>query len=384
MSAVSITTVRSADAINPDDWVHLSPPGHPFLNADFFTTLERHEAAGPRCGWHAHHQVAKTAEGALVGIMPSYIKMNSHGDFLRDWSWAAAYEQLGKPYFPKLISGLPHTPASGPRFLVNTEYCADDIRQQLIARAKELVTEQQLSSWHVALPADEEIDALRANGLLVSHDVQFQWRNRGYGDFDGYLAAFPSEKRRKVRAERRKVAESGISIEVRHGNEIAPDEWPALYQLYAMTFDKYGNYAAFSAACFSELAHKLGRRIVVFIASNQNGPVAISLCFRSDKTLYGRYWGTNGNYHSLHFELCFYQGIAYCLREGLKTFEPGAGGEHKVSRGFEPTIVRSCHWIEDARMRQLIGQHLERQWPAIVHYAAEAATHLPFRTVIAG
>jgi predicted N-acyltransferase len=222
MSAVSITTVRSADAINPDDWVHLSPPGHPFLNADFLTTLELHEAAGPRCGWHAHHQVAKTAEGALVGIMPSYIKMNSHGDFLRDWSWAAAYEQLGKPYFPKLISGLPHTPASGHRFLVNTEYGVEDIRQQLIARAKELVTEQQLSSWHVALPADEEIDALRANGLLVSHDVQFQWRNRGYGDFDGYLAAFPSEKRRKVRAERRKVAESGISIEVRHGNEIAP------------------------------------------------------------------------------------------------------------------------------------------------------------------
>ena len=149
--------------------------------------------------------------------------------------------------------------------------------------------------------------------------------------------------------------------------------------MYASTFDKYGNYAAFSPECFADLASALGRRMVTFIASENDSPVAISICFRSGDTLYGRYWGTNANYHSLHFELCFYQGIDYCLREGLGTFEPGAGGEHKVARGFEPTVVRSCHWIADERMRQLIGQHLERQHPAVLAYAGEAATHLPFR-----
>jgi uncharacterized protein len=170
-----------------------------------------------------------------------------------------------------------------------------------------------------------------------------------------------------------------LRIEVRHGDEIAPGEWPELHNLYASTFDKYGNYAAFSPECFADLASALGRRMVTFIASENDSPVAISICFRSGDTLYGRYWGTIANYHSLHFELCFYQGIDYCLREGLGTFEPGAGGEHKVARGFEPTVVRSCHWIADERMRQLIGQHLERQHPAVLAYAGEAATHLPFR-----
>jgi len=193
------------------------------------------------------------------------------------------------------------------------------------------------------------------------------------------MSAFSAERRRKLRAERRRVAESGLSIETRHGDEIDPREWPALHDLYASTFDKYGNYAAFTPACFADLGAALGRRMVLFIARDGDNPVALSICFRSADTLYGRYWGTNGNYHSLHFELCFYQGIDYCLREGLATFEPGAGGEHKVARGFEPSVVRSCHWIADERMRQLLEQHLTKQRPAVEAYADEAASHLPFR-----
>lgn len=383
MSVISISAVTAASDISRADWARLAPAGHPFLNADFLTILERHGMAGPDCGWQAQHLVARDANGALCGILPLYLRTNSHGDFIHDWSWAAAYNQLGKPYFPKLLSGLPHTPATGPRLLVAPEADGDLVRQNLIAAALELVAEQRLSSWHVAFPAADEVELLRANGLVVSHNVQFHWHDHGYGDFTGFLGTFSAERRRKLRAERRRVAESGLTIEVRHGDEIVPDEWPALHELYAATFDKYGNYAAFTPACFADLAHALGRRMVVFIARDDGKPVALSICFRSSDTLYGRYWGTSGNYHSLHFELCFYQGIDYCLREGLATFEPGAGGEHKVARGFEPTVVRSCHWIEDARMRHLIGQHLARQHPAIVDYAAEAATHLPFRKISA-
>ena len=379
MSSLAVSTVSAASDIPRTDWEQLVPAGHPFLNADFLAILERHGMAGPACGWTARHLVAHDGSGATLGILPLYMRANSHGDFIHDWSWAAAYRQLGKPYYPKLLSGLPHTPARGPRLLVRPGPAADAVSRALITTALQAVAAQQLSSWHVAFPTDHEVELLRSHGLLVSHNVQFHWRDDGYGDFAGFMAAFSAERRRKLRAERRRVAESGLRIEVRHGDEIDRGEWPTLHALYASTFDKYGNYAAFTAQCFADLAAALGRRMVLFIARADGVPVALSICFRSADTLYGRYWGTSGNYHSLHFELCFYQGIDYCLREGLAIFEPGAGGEHKVARGFAPTVVRSCHWIADERMRQLLEQHLARQHPAVLAYAEEAASHLPFR-----
>lgn len=377
MPSLSVTPVVNSRAISHADWERLVPAGHPFLNPYFYDVLERHQAAGPLAGWQARHLVARDAGGTVLGLLPTYLKSHAHGDFVGDWSWAGAYQQLGRPYFPRLLSGIPHTPAAGPRLLAGAGEAA--IRQALIDAAQAEVAARQLSSWHVALAAADDVALLRANGLLVSHDVQFHWHDRGYGDFAHYLAAFPSAKRRKVRAERRRVADSGLSLEVRHGDEVAPAEWPRLHALYASTFDKYGNHAAFSAACFADLAAALGPRMVLFIARQAGVPVALSICFRSADTLYGRYWGCAGEYHSLHFELCLYQGIAYCLDHGLATFEPGAGGEHKVARGFAPTIVRSCHWIADERMRQLIAQHLERQRRQVAAYAAETATHLPFR-----
>lgn len=381
MSPLTVSAVAAAGELPRAGWERLAPAGHPFVNRDFLGILERHGMAGQECGWKARHLIARDSDGTTLGILPLYLRANSHGDFIHDWSWAAAYRQLGKPYYPKLLSGLPHTPAAGPRLLVRCGEDAGRIRHALIEAAVEQVVEHGLSSWHVAFPAGHEIAVLRRHGLLVSHDVQFHWRNRGYGDFTEFLGTFNAERRRKVRAERRRVAESGLSIEVRHGDEIDRAEWPALHRLYAATFAKHGNHAAFTPAAFADLASAPGRRMVAFIARERNDPVAISICFRSDDTLYGRYWGAVASHHSLHFELCFYRGIDYCLREGLAAFEPGAGGEHKVARGFEPTVVRSCHWIADARMRHLLGRHLERQRPAVLAYAEEAATHLPFRKV---
>lgn len=376
---ITITIVPGADAIPRHAWESLCPPAHPFLNPDFLGILERHGAAGPRWGWEARHLFATDSQGKTAGILPLYLKSNGYGDFTNDWSWASAYRQLGKAYFPRLLSGLPHTPATGPRFLVGMTSDADAIRIALVGAVQQLVVENDMSSWHIAFPADAEIDSLLAQGMLVSHDVQFHWHDKGYGDFETYLASFSSERRRKVRAERKRVAASGLSIEVRHGDEVLAAEWPALHALYAATFDKFDNHAVFTAACFAELAEALGRRMVLFIARDRGQPVALSLCFRSDEALYGRYWGTCVNVDSLHFELCFYQGIDYCLREGLQRFEPGAGGEHKIARGFSPTLVRSLHWIADERIRMLIGSHLERQHQAITAYRDEAATHLPFR-----
>jgi predicted N-acyltransferase len=382
MTSLTISPRHAAADIPRDVWERLCPPGHPFLNADFFSILERHGAAGRDWGWMARHLVARDAQGAIVGLLPLYLRFNSHGDFIHDWSWASAYQQLGRAYYPKLLSGLPHTPAAGARMLVAAGTDAPRIRHALIEGAQALAVEYNASSWHVAFPDDEDSEALQGAGLLTSHNVQFHWIDSGCGDFDGYLATFAAEKRRKVRAERRRVQESGLRIEVRHGDEVDPAEWPLLHALYASTFEKFNNHAVFSAACFADLARALGRRMVLFIARDgglSGEPVALSLCFRSDEALYGRYWGCSGNYHSLHFELCFYQGIAYCLREGLQRFEPGAGGEHKIARGFTPTVVHSQHWIADPVMRKLIERHLEQQGGAVAAYRDEAADHLPFR-----
>lgn len=379
MTHIKISAVDGAGAIGQAAWARLAPPGHPFLNDSFLAILERHGTAGRRWGWLPHHLLARTADGEVAGILPLYFKSNSHGEFIHDWSWASAFRQLGRPYYPKLLSGLPHTPATGPRLLVEDGPGGEAVRRALIGAAKDIVSDRNLSSWHVAVPAPADIGPLLTEGLLASHDVQFHWFDEGYGDFEGYLAALAAEKRRKVRAERRRVQASGLAIEVRHGDEISPADWPALHALYASTFDKFGNYAAFTAACFADLAAALGSRMVAFIARDGGEPVAVSLCFRSDEALYGRYWGCRGNYDSLHFELCFYQGIAYCLREGLGRFEPGAGGEHKIARGFRPVLVRSLHWIADATLRRLIGQSLERQREGVEQYRNEAAEHLPFR-----
>lgn len=379
MEPISVTSLAAAADLPAVDWQRIAPAGDPFLNRDFLSVIETHGAAGRAHGWRPRHLVARGTDGRIFGLLPTYLRFNSHGDFIHDWSWASAYRQLGRDYYPKLLSGLPHTPVTGPRFLLSPDAPAAATRDALTRAALAQVDEFELSSWHVAFPDAGQLAPLADAGLIVSRNVQFHWLDRGFGDFDGFLASFVAEKRRKVRAERRKVKESGLQLEVRHGDAVAAGEWPALHRLYASTFEKFGNLPVFSAACFADLARTLGDRMVLFIARQHGDPVAVAICYRSDEALFGRYWGCAGQFHSLHFELCFYQGIAYCLEHGLRRFEPGAGGEHKIARGFAPTTVGSAHWIADPVMARLIARHLEAQRAGYAAYRDDAAEHLPFR-----
>ena len=379
MSDLKVRIAGSIGEISQDTWTDLAEPGHPFLNADFLRIVEEHGVAAPEAGWQALHVIA-TEHRSVVGVLPLYLKTHSHGDFIYDWSWKPVWERFGHRYYPRLLSGLPYTPVAGPRLLISKR-CANGerVRQALVDAARHVVADNGFSTWHVALASPADIATLESSGLLVSHDVQFHWADAGFSDFNGFLQSFSAEKRRKVRAERRRASESGLRISVRHGEEIPAGEWPALHALYKSTFDRFGNYAAFSAECFAELATTLGDRMVVFTACDGDEPVAVSLCFRSNDTLFGRYWGALRQVDSLHFELCFYQGIDYCLRHGLTRFEPGAGGEHKIARGFTPQIVQSAHWIPDPEMRRMIASHLERQKGGVAAYRDEASAHLPFR-----
>lgn len=379
MSNLTIRISARAADIPREAWTTLCTPGHPFLNDSFMRILEEHGVAVPEAGWQPLHLVA-SENGQIVGLLPLYLKGHSHGDFIYDWSWKQVWERFGHRYYPRAVSGLPYTPVSGPRLLTAAEG-ADGaaVKEALIKAAQGIVAENGLSSWHVALASSADIEVLSASGLLVSHDVQYHWSDTGFGDFDGFLQTFSAEKRRKVRAERRRAGESGLRIVVRHGNEVATDEWPILHALYRSTFDRFGNHAAFSPDCFARLASTLGDRMVVFTAADGDETIAQSLCFRSDDTLFGRYWGTRREVDCLHFELCFYRGIEYCLRHGLTRFEPGAGGDHKIARGFTPQIVRSAHWIPDPQIRSLIAPHLERQKVGMTAYHDDARSHLPFR-----
>jgi len=369
----------SLEEIGALEWAELDRCGDPFMSHAFLAAAERHRAVSPGMGWHPRHIALRDDAGLLMGVLPLYLRTHSFGDFSRDWNWPEAFEQSGLRYYPKLVSGIPYTPATGPRFLVRRGIERTPVVRQLIAAALDGVREFGCSSWQCLFVEEDESAVLAHNELLLRRGCQFHWQNRDYRDFEEFLASFSSEKRKKVKRERRRVAESGLRLEVLHGDEITPELWNGIYPHYLSTFERYGNHAAFPPGFFPDVGGGLGRGMVVFLARDGSRVVAAAICYRSGTTLYGRHWGAEGDYHSLHFELCLYQGIEYCIRHGLTRFEPGAQGEHKVSRGFSPQPTWSAFWIADPGMRRTIADYLVREQAAMASYQDEMAEHEPYK-----
>ena len=363
-------------------WDALNTNGSPFLSHAFLHEAERCGAVSAELGWHPAHITLTDNNGQLVGAQPLYLRTLSFGDFSHDWAWARASEQMGLRYYPKLVCGLPYTPASGARQLIHPAADHDSISRTLTDATLQLAVHEQASSVQYLYLSDDP--ALRANlaeqGFLMRRGCQFHWHNAGYTNFDDFLATFNADRRKKVKREQRRVSEAGLRIETRHGDEIDQTLWQAIYPHYTSTFMRFGNHPAFSLDFFHNVGRKLGRQLVVFLARDeQDNVVAAAICYRSHDTLYGRHWGADADYHSLHFALCFYAGIDYCIREGLQHFEPGAQGEHKVSRGFEPTATWSAFHLGNPRLRSLIAPFLQREAQAVAQYQDEMAEHLPFR-----
>ncbi len=361
------------------DWNGLRGSECPFLRHEFLLALEETGCVSVNSGWQPCHLLLRDEPGRLLGAMPLYLKSNSYGEFVFDFTWADAYRRSGLRYFPKLVSAIPFTPATSARLLYQPDQDPGEIAAALLQGAVELARQTEASSIHVLFPTAGENKFLSRAGFLARKDCQFHWHNRDYADFDAFLGEFTAEKRKKARRERRRVAEAGISFVRLTGAEIDSTLWAKLLPLYASSFWRRGREPYLNDAFFMRISAEMPDAILAIVALLKGEPVATALCFRSADTLYGRYWGSQGDYHSLHFETCYYQGIEYCIEQGLKVFEPGTQGEHKISRGFIPTETWSAHWLSHPQFATAIDNYLDRERAHIDDYIESVNDHVPYR-----
>lgn len=360
-------------------WNALEGSGNPFLRHEFLATLEAYDAVGETVGWLPHHLVLRDHHGDIVAAAPAYLKTHSWGEFVFDFAWADAYARHGLDYYPKLVVAVPWTPATGPRLLLSPGGDAERLSRALFDGAREWAGRSGVSSVHWLFLTAVEADRAEAAGYAHRLGCQFHWHNNGYGDFDDFLAALTSKRRKNIRRERRLVADAGLRMRTVHGDEADADLWRAMHRFYCNTFHERGNVPVLSEACMAALGRSLGRRVVLFVAERNDRPIAAAMCLRDGETLYGRYWGCDEVVDALHFETCYYQGIDYCIREGLRRFEPGAQGEHKVPRGFMPTLTHSVHHLHEPAFRRAVSEFLGRERPAVKAYAEELTLSGPYR-----
>jgi uncharacterized protein len=359
-------------------WAGLERGGNPFLDWSYLEGLERSGAVGEDAGWQPCHLVLEEA-GQLAAALPLYLKAHSWGEFVFDFAWADAYRRAGVPYYPKLVAAVPFTPVPGARILTAPGVDADAAGATLLAAARELAGRLEASSFHLLLPEDRQLPLLHAAGLSLRQDCQFHWFDEGYGDFEGFLGALTAEKRKKFRRERRRVVEQGIRFDWLAGSEITDALFHVLYRFYASSFLRRGMEPYFPPAFWAGVLADMPANIRVVLARLDGRPVAAAIFFVGGGVLYGRYWGCDEDYHSLHFETCFYQGIELALAEGCRRFEPGAQGEHKLRRGFRPVPTWSGHWLANPAFRQAIDAWLGRERVHSAAYIEAAEQHLPFR-----
>jgi predicted N-acyltransferase len=376
-------TVRFHSHITDDPaaaWDALRPDANPFVAHAFLAALERDGCVRAEWGWQAHH--LGLYEGhTLVAAAPLYLKTNSHGEYVFDFNWADAWQRAGGTYYPKLLNAVPYSPVPGPRLLAGTGPRTPALQQQLVTAMRAEAEHLGLSSVHANFLQPSELAAFAADtarhAWLTRSDIQFHRHNHGYLHFPAFLATLTHKKRKNILRERTQVAASGLAIEWRDGADLRDDEWQQVHALYATTFDAKGNRATLSAAFFRELG-KLGLGTQLALARRDSAIVAMALFLRSDRVLYGRYWGTRVVQPGLHFELCYYRGIEYAIAQHLVRFEPGAQGEHKLARGFLPARTDSRHYVLNADFHAAVAAALVHERAALDAYADELNSHNPY------
>jgi len=375
---MNLERLHSLESVPPGEWNTLAG-GFPFLRHEFLVALEHHDCIGATHGWLPWYHLLRDPDGGrLLAAAPAFIKHNSWGEFVFDFAWADAWHRNGFHYYPKVVLAAPYTPATGPRVLIAPGE-GSETASALLRSVHQSVASRGWSGAHCLFPDPDELDWLRDDGWLMRRDVQYHWHNDGYADFDDFLSRLSSRKRKKIRRERERVAEQGLVLERVHGDRMDDRQWSLAHHFYASTFEKKWNIPALTLEFFREIGRTMGDRVIVVFARDEGREVAASILFRDETTLYGRYWGCDHDYHSLHFEACYYQGIDYAIEQGLQRFEPGAQGEHKIARGFLPVITHSAHWIAHPDFRRAIADYLARERPLVEQRHAALLEASPYR-----
>ncbi len=392
---VEIRVLPGIDRINARDWDACAAPEaapktgggwalSPFTTHRFLLALEQSGSAAAEAGWAPHHLIA-SVEDRILGVMPLYLKGHSQGEYVFDHAWADAWERAGGDYYPKLQSAVPFTPVTGPRLLVRPDcppdnpVAPDTVRAALVQGAIGLTERSGLSSLHITFCTDAEWELGGRLGLLQRTDQQFHWRNHGYGDFEAFLAALSSRKRKQIRKERARAIAGGVTIRWFTGSAIEPGHWDAFWRFYQDTGGRKWGYPYLTRAFF-EAIHQTMRDDILLVFCERGGRwIAGALNFIGRDALYGRYWGCAEDHAFLHFETCYYQAIEFAIRHRLARVEAGAQGPHKLARGYQPVTTRSLHWIPDPGFRRAVADYLQSERAAVAREHAALATMTPFR-----
>jgi len=357
--------------IEPDAWNALAGE-HPFLRFEFLHALHESGCACERTGWSPRY-LTLWKGAALVGGMPLYAKSHSYGEYVFDWAWAEAYHRLELPYYPKLLGAIPFSPVTGPRILVRDRRDAS-----LLVRAA-LDLARETSSLHVLFPTEAEALAMQAAGLMLRRGVQFHWVNRGYASFEEFLSELSSAKRKKIRQERRRVLDAGVRFRRLTGKEIRDEHWSFFTRCYNETYRAHGSTPYLNLGFFRRIGEGLPENVLLVLAELDGKAIAAALDIFSRETLYGRYWGAVGHLPMLHFETCYYQALEFCIERGIRTFEGGAQGEHKLARGFMPVQTWSAHWLKHPEFADAVDKFLARESTGVEGYIDELRDRAPFR-----
>ena len=375
---MKISIINRIDEIPRGDWNRITGLEYPFIRHEFLHALEESSCVSEETGWMPQHCLVYD-NGDLIALMPMYRKTHSHGEYVFDFEWAQAYRQHGLSYYPKWLTAIPFTPCEGERLFVKAGVEKQAVLESILNHINKTAETESISSWHCLYPTSTEIEIFKSAGLSIREGVQFRWMNKGYRDFKDYLDSFSSKKRKTLLRERRFISDQGITLKQIHGKDITEQQLDVFFQFYQLTYLKRGNPPYLNLEFFKEIAETMPEQLLLILAVKDNTYVGAAFSLVGGDSFYGRYWGCYEEYHSLHFEACYYQGLEYCINNKLIRFDSGAQGEHKIARGFEPVITYSAHWVSDPQFAAVIKDFTKREASLMEKYRANAADLLPFK-----
>jgi len=397
---VELRFYTSINSVDKQLWQFLPNNDYPFIKFSFLSALENAGDKSPRAhtglvdtfvacnhetGWRPCHAVVSEG-GRPLAFLPNYIKDHSYGEYIFDWAWANAYQQNGLDYYPKLLNAIPFSPVSGPRLLIAPDTNEELVYQTLTEQIKIECDRKKFSSFHSLYLSEQASRSLSSNGFVQRHSFQYHWLNQKPGsgelylDFPDFLQQLKSRKRKSVARERQTVTDAGIEFSWLEGAQIEDSHWEVFYRFYQLTYAKRSGHGGYlPKAFFKAIGDSIPENVVLLLALKDSACIAGALYLKSNDTLYGRYWGCTEEASFLHFEACIYQGIEYCIRHGLKKFDAGAQGEHKLQRGFYPVSTWSNHWIQHAQFRSAIARFIEEEKRQNLAYMRRAEEYLPYK-----